>query len=64
MDVQTQLPPSFKRKSSLECTCINRRLSDSKSKIFTVCDICSERRFLKKSSIPIIHSDPESFSDE
>ena len=47
--------PTFKRinsNNSLECCCEKINLSSSKKKI-TVCEICSEKNFLRKNS-PLI----------
>ena len=55
--VQIKTPPSFKRKNSLECNCetINK-------KFYTVCDLCSENKFLRKSSTKIL-LDNSTFSE-
>ena len=51
--------PVFKRlnsKNSLECTCEKINLSSSRKKI-TVCEICSEKIFLRKNSNSISQED-------
>lgn len=48
-----QTMPSLKRNNSLECTCeINKKTCKSK-KCFTVCEICSEKKFLRNTSTSI-----------
>jgi hypothetical protein len=45
-----QTMPSFNRKSSLECCCEMGIKKSKCKKCFTVCDICSEKKFLRKIS--------------
>jgi hypothetical protein len=42
-----QKMPIFTRKNSLECNC---EKNTKNRKFYTVCDICSEKKFLRKSS--------------
>jgi len=44
-----QTIPCFNRKNSLECTCEMKK-TGKKNKCFTVCEICSEKKFLRKTS--------------
>ena len=47
------------------CTCEKTHLANSRDTCFILCDICSERNFLKKSSSPTVSSsDTSSFGDE
>lgn len=55
--------PILKRHNSLECNCETGHLN--KNKCFSVCDICSERKFLRKSSTKILSvSNSSTFSQE
>ena len=51
----------LRHKNPLKCSCEKIYLN---GKIYSICDICSERIFLKKSSSPQIISDSSTFSDE
>jgi hypothetical protein len=42
--------PCFNRKNSLECTCEKRKTGCKGKNCFSVCEICSEKKFLRKIS--------------
>ena len=50
------------RTNSLECHCEINQLNHSKK--FTLCDICSEKKFLKQLSSNNLKSDSDSFDKE
>ena len=63
----------IKRENSLECTCEKSNLHNLKNfKCFTICDICSEKKFLKQTSTNKLSSklsnelstDSSTFSDD
>ena len=55
--------PQLKRLNSLECCCEKNSLKTSKKEVYTVCDLCSEKKFLKKLSSPRIVPDKNSFGE-
>ena len=55
---------SKKEKDSEICSC-QKGLKNSRNKIFTVCEFCSEKKFMKRtSSGSLVSSNSDSFGDE
>lgn len=47
--------PTIKKIKKIDCKCENCHLNN-KNKCFSICDVCSENNFLRKSSKKIIFS--------
>lgn len=59
MEVAYFSPNMFLKTSECKCEKISK-----KGKIVSVCDICSEKNFLKRSSSPSYQTDSSTFTEE
>lgn len=55
--------PMFKKCNSLDCNCEKKKIN-KKDKPYSICDICSENKILRKTSTNFLDTDSSTFSDD